>query len=168
MPEIAGSRRRRNRQYKEEVRRKNFSLFTLYVFLFTCMHFVCALYAYPTAYIFVLSALRTRLFAFLYALYAVNSGVMSSHRAHRELFDAYNAYKFFDRPSKQRNRRNGRIAYTPAETRDDRRSRMGQNNGGQPVRRAMKARKSLLSAITGSGRLFMGCRGMSEYANSRR
>ena len=57
------------------------------------MHFVCSLYASPTAYIFVPSALRTRLFAFLYALYAVNSGVVFSHRAHRELFDAYNAYK---------------------------------------------------------------------------
>ena len=57
------------------------------------MHFVCALYASPTAYIFVPSALRTRLFAFLYALYAVNSGVVSSHRVHSRFFDAYNAYK---------------------------------------------------------------------------
>ena len=59
------------------------------------MHFVCALYASPTAYIFVPSALRTRLFAFLYALYAVFFGVVSSHSVHRELFDAYNAYNFF-------------------------------------------------------------------------
>ena len=39
------------------------------------------------------SALRTRLFSFLYALYAVNSGVMFPHRAHSRFFDAYNAYK---------------------------------------------------------------------------
>ena len=38
------------------------------------------------------SALRTRLFSSLYALYAVNSGVVFSHSMHRELFDAYNAY----------------------------------------------------------------------------
>ena len=57
------------------------------------MHFVCSLYASPTAYIFVPSALRTRLFAFLYALYAVNSGVVFSHSMHRCVFDAYNAYR---------------------------------------------------------------------------
>ena len=56
------------------------------------MHFVCSLYAFPSAYIFVPSALRTRLFASLYALYAVNSGVVFSHRAHSWFFDAYNAY----------------------------------------------------------------------------
>ena len=56
------------------------------------MHFVCALYASPTAYIFVPSALRTRLFAFLYALYAVFFGVMFPHSMHSGLFDAYNAY----------------------------------------------------------------------------
>ena len=59
------------------------------------MHFVCSLYAFPTAYIFSPSALRTRLFAFLYALYAVNSGVVCLHSVHRCVFDAYNAYKFF-------------------------------------------------------------------------
>ena len=58
------------------------------------MHFVCALYASPTAYIFVPSALRTRLFAFLYALYAVFFGVVSLHSVHSRFFDAYNAYKF--------------------------------------------------------------------------
>ena len=57
------------------------------------MHFVCSLYAFPTAYIYALSALRTRLFAFLYALYAVNSGVVFSHSMHSRFFDAYNAYK---------------------------------------------------------------------------
>ena len=56
------------------------------------MHPVCTLYASPTAYIFVPSTLRTRLFSFLYALYAVNSGVMSSHSMHSRFFDAYNAY----------------------------------------------------------------------------
>ena len=56
------------------------------------MHFVCSLYASPSAYIFMPSALRTRLFSSLYALYAVNSGVVFSHSMHRELFDAYNAY----------------------------------------------------------------------------
>ena len=56
------------------------------------MHSVCALYASLTAYIFVPPALRTRLFSFLYALYAVNSGVVFSHRAHSRVFDAYNAY----------------------------------------------------------------------------
>ena len=71
------------------------SFYPFYVFVLTCMHFVCSLYASLTAYIFVPSALRTRLFAFLYALYAVNFGVVFSHRAHRELFDAYNAYKSF-------------------------------------------------------------------------
>ena len=58
------------------------------------MHSVCALYASPTAYIYSPSALRTRLFAFLYALYAVFSGVVSSHSMHSRVFDAYNAYKF--------------------------------------------------------------------------
>ena len=58
------------------------------------MHFVCSLYASLSAYIFVPSALRTRLFSFLYALYAVNSGVMFPHRAHSRFFDAYNAYSF--------------------------------------------------------------------------
>ena len=58
------------------------------------MHFVCSLYASPTAYIYSPSALRTRLFAFLYALYAVNSGVVFSHSMHSRFFDAYNAYKF--------------------------------------------------------------------------
>ena len=57
------------------------------------MHFVCSLYAFPYAYIYALSALRTRLFAFLYALYAVNSGVVFSHSMHSRFFDAYNAYK---------------------------------------------------------------------------
>ena len=56
------------------------------------MHSVCSLYASLNAYIFSLSALRTRLFAFLYALYAVNSGVVCLHRVHRCVFDAYNAY----------------------------------------------------------------------------
>ena len=67
--------------------------FSLLLFLYACMHSVCTLYASPTAYIFVLSALRTRLFAFLYALYAVNSGVVFSHSMHSRFFDAYNAYK---------------------------------------------------------------------------
>ena len=57
------------------------------------MHSVCALYASLTAYIFVPPTLRTRLFSFLYALYAVNSGVVSSHSMHSRFFDAYNAYK---------------------------------------------------------------------------
>ncbi len=56
------------------------------------MHSVCALYASPTAYIYSPSALRTRLFAFLYALYAVNSGVVCLHSVHSRFFDAYNAY----------------------------------------------------------------------------
>ena len=86
-----GSRRYRSRQYKEEVEGRilSFSLF------YACMHFVCSLYASPTAYIFSPSALRTRLFAFLYALYAVNSGVVSSHSMHSRFFDAYNAYNLF-------------------------------------------------------------------------
>ena len=92
------------------------------------MHFVCSLYASPTAYIFMPSALRTRLFSFLYALYAVNSGVMFPHSVHSRFFDAYNAYSFFDRPSE---RRNGRIAYMPAETHDDREARMGRDGGGR-------------------------------------
>ena len=58
------------------------------------MHFVCSLYASPTAYIYSPSALRTRLFAFLYALYAVFFGVVFSHSVHSLVFDAYNAYKF--------------------------------------------------------------------------
>ena len=57
------------------------------------MHFVCSLYASLNAYIFVPSALRTRLFSFLYALYAVNSGVVFSHSMHSRFFDAYNAYR---------------------------------------------------------------------------
>ena len=108
----------------------------------TCMHSVCSLYAFPTAYIFSLSALRTRLFSFLYALYAVFFGVVSSHSMHSRFFDAYNAYNFFlIVRSRQRSRWNGRNAYTPAETCDDRETRMGRDGGGRPVRRAMKARK---------------------------
>ena len=98
MPEDAGSRDVRTDNIKEEVERRILSLFTLYVFVLTCMHSVCALYASPTAYIFSPSALRTRLFAFLYALYAVNSGVVFPHSMHSRFFDAYNAYSFFDRP----------------------------------------------------------------------
>ena len=56
------------------------------------MHSVCTLYAFPTAYIFVPSALRTRLFSFLYALYAVFFGVVFSYSMHSRFFDAYNAY----------------------------------------------------------------------------
>ena len=56
------------------------------------MHFVCSLYASLSAYIFVPSALRTRLFAFLYALYAVFFGVVFLHSVHSRFFDAYNAY----------------------------------------------------------------------------
>ena len=48
---------------------------------------VCISYAFLYAYIFSLSALRTRLFSFLYALYAVNSGVMCSYKVHRFVFD---------------------------------------------------------------------------------
>ena len=49
------------------------------------------------------------------------------------------------------------------------RQEMGRDGGGQPVRRAMKARKIQLSAMTGSGVfLFMIRRGMPEDANSRR
>lgn len=93
MPEIASSRRYINRQYKEEVE-EEFSLFySSYVFVFTCMHFVCSLYASLTAYIFMPSALLLSQTVFLYALYAVNSGVMSSHRAHSRFFDTYNAYR---------------------------------------------------------------------------
>ena len=33
-------------------------------------------------------------------------------------------------------------AYTPAETCDDREARMGRDDGGRPVRRAMKVRKA--------------------------
>ena len=73
-------------------RRRILSLFTLYVFALTCMHFVCSLYASPTAYIYSPSVLRTRLFAFLYALYAVFFGVMFPHSMHSRFFDAYNAY----------------------------------------------------------------------------
>ena len=132
------------------------------------MHFVCSLYASPTAYIFVPSALRTRLFSFLYALYAVFFGVVFSHSMHSRFFSAYNAYKFFDRPSKQRSRWNERNAYTPAGAHDDREARMGRDGSGRPVRRAMKARKSPLSVITGSKESFTVRRGMPEDANSRR
>ena len=58
------------------------------------MHFVCSLYASLSAYIFSFSALRTRLFSFLYALYAVFFGVVFSHSMHSRFFDAYNAYSF--------------------------------------------------------------------------
>ena len=57
------------------------------------MHSVCTLYASPTAYIYSPSALRTRLLAFLYALYAVNSEVVCLHSVHSRFFDAYNAYR---------------------------------------------------------------------------
>ena len=79
---------KKDRQYKEEVEEE----FLSFLLLYACMHFVCSLYAFPYAYIYALSALRTRLFAFLYALYAVNSGVVFSHSMHSRFFDAYNAY----------------------------------------------------------------------------
>ena len=59
----------------------------------SCMHFVCSLYASPTAYIFALSALLLSQTVFLYALYAVNFEVVFSHSMHSRFFDAYNAYK---------------------------------------------------------------------------
>ena len=62
------------------------SLFTLYML-------VCSLYASPTAYIFVPSALLLSQTVFLYALYAVFFGVVFSHSMHSRFFDAYNAYK---------------------------------------------------------------------------
>ena len=76
-------------------RRRILSLFTLYVFALTCMHFVCSLYASLSAYIFVPSALLLSQTVFLYALYAVNSGVVFSHSMHSRFFDAYNAYKSY-------------------------------------------------------------------------
>ena len=85
----------KSRAVEEETRaikKKQKEESSLLLFLYACMHSVCTLYASPTAYIYSPSALRTRLFAFLYALYAVNSGVVFPHRVHRELFDAYNAY----------------------------------------------------------------------------
>ena len=97
MPKNADSKDIRTDSIKEEVE-EEFLSFTLSR---ACMHFVCSLYASLTAYIYSPSALRTRLFAFLYALYAVNSGVVFSHSMHSRFFDAYNAYKFFDRPSRQ-------------------------------------------------------------------
>ena len=101
MPEDADSRDVRTDNIKEEVERGIPLFYPSYVFVLTCMHSVCALYASPTAYIYSLSALRTRLFAFLYALYAVFSGVVFSHSEHSRFFDAYNAYSFFDRPFRQ-------------------------------------------------------------------
>ena len=59
------------------------------------MHFVCVLYAFPYAYIFVPSALLLSQTLFLYALYAVFFGVVFSHNVHSRFFNAYNAYKFF-------------------------------------------------------------------------
>ena len=57
------------------------------------MHSVCALYASLSAYIFSLSALLLSQTVFLYALYAVNSGVVFPHSMHSRFFSAYNAYK---------------------------------------------------------------------------
>ena len=57
------------------------------------MHSVCSLYASLSAYIFSLSALLLSQTVFLYALYAVNFGVVFSHSMHSRFFDAYNAYK---------------------------------------------------------------------------
>ena len=51
------------------------------------MHFVCSLYAFPYAYIFVFSALLLSQIVFLYALYAVNSGVVFLFSVHRLVFD---------------------------------------------------------------------------------
>ena len=133
--------------------------------VFACMHSVCALYAFPTAYIYSPSALRTRLFAFLYALYAVFFGVVCLHRVHSRFFDAYNAYNFFDRPSRQRSRRDGRNAYAPVETHDDRRTRMGRDGGGRPVRQAMKVRKAHCLRKQAVKKSFMVRRGMPEDAN---
>ena len=78
---------------KGEVEEGFLSFYFFYVPVFTCMHFVCSLYASLSAYIFVPSALRTRLFSSLYALYAVFFGVMFPHSVHSGLFDAYNAYR---------------------------------------------------------------------------
>ena len=88
------------------------------------MHFVCSLYASPTAYIFSPSALRTRLFAFLYALYAVFFGVVFPHSMHSRFFDAYNAYNLsIVHPGNEADGTDEN-AYAPAETRDDRGIRM--------------------------------------------
>ena len=76
----------------DNIKKKKEEDSSLLLFLSACMHSVCALYASPTAYIYSPSALRTRLFAFLYALYAVNSGVVFLHSMHSRFFDAYNAY----------------------------------------------------------------------------
>ena len=107
------------------------------------MHFVCSLYASLTAYIFSLSALRTRLFSFLYALYAVFFGVVSSHSVHSRFFDAYNAYKFFliVHPGNEADGTDG-LRTRPQERMMIVGQEIGWDGGGRPIGRAMKARKT--------------------------
>ena len=106
---------RRTDSIKKKQKRNSLSFYSSYVFVLTCMHFVCSLYASPTAYIFNPSALRTRLFSFLYALYAVNSGVVFPHSMHSRFFDAYNAYKL----------------------RAQRFKRLSDSMGGRPIKKRM-------------------------------
>ena len=95
LSENAGSEEKGTDSIKEGRRRNSF---LFYFFLYACsrlyafrMRSVCV----PYAYIFSLSALRTRLFPFLYALYAVNSGVVFSFSVHRFVFDCIQCIQTF-------------------------------------------------------------------------
>ena len=76
-------------------RRRILSFYSFMCLCALCMHSVCTLYASLSAYIFVPSALLLSQTVFLYALYAVNSGVVFSHSVHSRFFDAYNAYNAY-------------------------------------------------------------------------
>ena len=126
----------------DSIRRSRRRILFLFYSLCACMHSVCTLYASLSAYIFVLSALLLSQTVFLYALYAVFFGVVFPHRVHSRFFDAYNAYNLLIVHPGNEADGTDENAYTPAETCDDREARMGRDDGGRPVRRAVKVRKA--------------------------
>ena len=160
MPEDAGSRNDRlkngqqkikDRQYKEEVER-GIPLFLLFMCLYSL---VCTLYAvcmHPQLHTF----LASHPYGHAYSRFCMHCMQSFPELCFRIAcivgFLMHTMHTTSDRPSERRSRW---IAYTSAGMCDDRGTRIGRNNGGQPVRRAMEARKSLLSAITGSKKSFM-------------
>ena len=127
----------KDRQYKEKVEERIslfYSLYAVCTLYAVCMHSQLHTFSCPQPYghaysRFCMHCMQS--FSELCSRIACIVGFLV-HTMHTT---------FFDRPSRQRSRRNGRNAYTPAETCDDRETRMGRDGGGRPVRRATKARK---------------------------
>ena len=143
MPEIASSRRWKNRQYKEEVEGR---ILSFYSFMCSCS-LVCTLYAvcmHPQLHTFTAPQPYGHAYSHLCMHCMQSIPELCSRIA---CIVGFLMHTTFDRPSERQSRR---IAYTSTGTCDNRRLRIGRDGGGQSVRRAVKARKSPSSAKTDS------------------